>query len=316
MAELYLQQGFRNEALAVYRELLARHPADSSLRERIEQIEAGSLSSIGIASVSEDVVESALRRHSAKPTRSVRSFFASLAGRRAPLHAPPADEHMAPDVSAFAPVEETSTEGAADAMTDPLDASADPGPTEQDSSVPERSAPITSAAEALADFDPFADAIEMSTPAPGDTMDAAPNAAAPGSLMPGSEDPAPSSPEYSAPGSSLDELFPDAPVTARAEAVAQTLAPAFGRDEPQGRPTRAASSELSLDKVFRGPHEGAPPADGGFSFDQFFSDARPSGGDVAAPAMPPPETGRGGGGAGDAHDIEQFTAWLEGLKKK
>jgi tetratricopeptide (TPR) repeat protein len=316
MAELYLQQGFRNEALAVYRELLARHPADSSLRERIEQIEAGSLSSIGIASVSEDVVESALRRHSAKPTRSVRSFFASLAGRRAPLHAPPADEHMAPDVSAFAPVEETSTEGAADAMTDPLDASADPGPTEQDSSVPERSAPITSAAEALADFDPFADAIEMSTPAPGDTMDAAPNAAAPGSLMPGSEDPAPSSPEYSAPGSSLDELFPDAPVTARAEAVAQTLATAFGRDEPQGRPTRAASSELSLDKVFRGPHEGAPPADGGFSFDQFFSDARPSGGDVAAPAMSPPETGRGGGGAGDAHDIEQFTAWLEGLKKK
>jgi hypothetical protein len=32
--------------------------------------------------------------------------------------------------------------------------------------------------------------------------------------------------------------------------------------------------------------------------------------------MSPPETGRSGGGAGDAHDIEQFTAWLEGLKKK
>ena len=105
-------------------------------------------------------------------------------------------------------------------------------------------------------------------------------------------------------------------MTPRTEAAAQTLATAFGRQEPQGRPTRAASSELSLDKVFRGSPEGAPPADGGFSFDQFFSDARPAGSDVAAPTMSPPEMGRSGGGAGDAHDIEQFTAWLEGLKKK
>ena len=317
MAELYLHQGFRNEALAVYRELLTRNPADSSLRDRIEQIEAGSLSSIGMASVSEGVVESALRRQAAKPTRSVRSFFASLAGRRAPLHAPRADEHMDRDVSAFAPVEETSAEAGADAVAEQPDASAAPEPTEQDFSAPERSAPIESAAEALADFDPFAGAIEMSTPASGNTTDAAPNAEAPAPPMPVAEDPAPLSlPEPSAPGSSLDELFPDAPVTARAEAAAQTLATAFGRDEPQGRPTRAASSELSLDKVFRGTPEGVPPADGGFSFDQFFSDARPSGADVAAPTMSPPETGRSGGGAGDAHDIEQFTAWLEGLKKK
>ena len=106
-------------------------------------------------------------------------------------------------------------------------------------------------------------------------------------------------------------------MTPRTEAAAQTLATAFGRGEPQGRPTRAASSELSLDKVFRGSPEGAPPADGGFSFDQFFSDARQSsGGDVAAQAMSPPDAGRSAGAAGDAHDIEQFTAWLEGLKKK
>ena len=112
----------------------------------------------------------------------------------------------------------------------------------------------------------------------------------------------------------LEDLFPDTPVTARTEAAAQTLATAFGRAEPQGRPTRAASNELSLDHVFRGAPEGAPPADGGFSFDQFFSDSRASGAD-ATPAASAPESGRGPG-ASDAHDIEQFTAWLEGLKKK
>jgi hypothetical protein len=114
---------------------------------------------------------------------------------------------------------------------------------------------------------------------------------------------------------SLEDLFPETPVTARTEAAAQTLATAFGRSEPQGRPTRAASNELSLDNVFRGAPEGAPPTDGGFSFDQFFSDSRASTSDVAAPATTAPDTGRSSNSS-DAHDIEQFTAWLEGLKKK
>ena len=95
---------------------------------------------------------------------------------------------------------------------------------------------------------------------------------------------------------------------------AQTPASAFRHSEPQGRPTRAASNELSLDHVFRGAPGAAPAADGGFSFDQFFSDAQASGDDAAAAARAP-EAVRGGE-SGDAHDIEQFTAWLEGLKKK
>src|SRR4029453_18478985 len=85
MAELYLQQGFRNEALAVYRELLARNPGDASLRDRTAQIESGSISSLGMATLSENVVESALKRQTTRPTRTVRAFFASLAGRRAPV---------------------------------------------------------------------------------------------------------------------------------------------------------------------------------------------------------------------------------------
>jgi hypothetical protein len=292
MAELYLQQGFRNEALEVYRELLARNPADASLRERIEQIENGSISSVGMAMVSENVVESALKRQSARPTRSVRSFFASLASRRAPMQPPRdgGDEASAPSV-----------EAEPDALT-----------------------PSPSAAETLATFDPFADTVEAESWAgvvPNETSAPAAEVAPPSSPTPSASRmptpvATPAAPHEPASGRrSLEDLFPDTPITARTEAAAQTLATAFGRSEPQGRPTRAASNELSLDHVFRGAPEGAPAGDGGFSFDQFFSDSRASGAEASAPAASAPDSDRGGG-SGDAHDIEQFTAWLEGLKKK
>jgi len=268
MAELYLQQGFRNEALSVYRELLARNPGDSSLRERIEQIESGSMSSIGIATLSENVVESALKRQAARPARSVRSFFAVLAGRRAPERAP-----------------------AHDAVADATPA--------------ELPAPSGAAAE-MATFDPFG----AQPPEPRDEPggDGLPNVT---SESPNDEPAPPADPPRS-----LQDLFPTGAVAPGAESVAETFATAFGRPEPQGRPTRAASNELSLDHVFRGMPEGAPSPDGGFSFDQFFSDARQAPNDVATA----PATSSSGGGQGDegsdSHDIEQFTAWLEGLKKK
>jgi hypothetical protein len=315
MAELYLQQGFRTEALAVYRELLARNPTDSSLRDRIDQIESGSMSSIGIAAVSEDVVESAIRRQSAKPPRSVRSFFASLAGRRAPYQPPRELDDTAADVSSFAPVDESPVESEPTELLEPPSPASDLQPAADASSGEGRIAPLLSAAETLASFDPFADATDAASPMMEDAPDAMPNVEPPVLHIGPAASAAPPARDETPARRSLEDLFPDSPVTPRTEAAAQTLATAFGRPEPQGRPTRAASSELSLDKVFRGAPEGSPPADGGFSFDQFFSDARPAGGDVAAPTMSPPETGRSGG-TGDAHDIEQFTAWLEGLKKK
>ena len=263
MAELYLQQGFRNEALAVYRELLARNPADASLRERIDQIESGSVSSIGMASVSEDVVESALKRHSGRPPRSVRSFFASLAGRRAPARREP--EALTSESEA-APVEAAAR--------------------------PARTTPVPSAAETLATYDPFADAADAE-PISHSALDAAATPNEPFA-------------EFSAGVTTTSRQTPRS-------APAQTPASALGHSEPQGRPTRVASNELSLDHVFRGTPEAAPAAEGGFSFDQFFSDSQGSG--DAAAAATTPESGRGGESA-DAHDIEQFTAWLEGLKKK
>ena len=333
MAELYLQQGFRNEALAVYRELLSRNPADASLRDRIEQIESGAISSIGMASVSEDVVESALKRQQ-RSARSVRSFFASLASRRAP--APRDDASIAPSDAAFEPMaEEPQPELTTDAQfATPVEPTAEAEPVAEPVSParPARITPIISAAETLASFDPFADAADTEpTPISSFDADATPNeplaefsngivSPPPARQTPLSTPAQTRAPETAAPFEpparrSLEDLFPDTPVTARTEAAAQTLATAFGRDEPQGRPTRAASNELSLDHVFRGAPEGAPPADGGFSFDQFFSDSRAAGGDAAAQAASAPESGRGPGSS-DAHDIEQFTAWLEGLKKK
>ena len=335
MAELYLQQGFRNEALAVYRELLSRNPGDESLRDRIAQIESGSISSIGMASVSEEVVESARRRQTSRPPRSVRSFFASLAGRRAP--APQRSAAESHEVSAEQYIEEQRIEqhhieeqyiGEQDiAAHIPEQHLQEPPPPAAE---PERITPLMSAAETLASYDPFADAADEgfsvapptpeTTPNVMGTPNGTPEAVAPTARptpvsMPAqppvamAPEPVESAPERR----SLEELFPDPQITTRTETAAQTLATAFGRQEPQGRPTRAASNELSLDHVFRGAPEGAPAGDGGFSFDQFFSDSRSSG-DVAAPTVTS-DTGRSSGST-DAHDIEQFTAWLEGLKKK
>jgi tetratricopeptide (TPR) repeat protein len=280
MAELYLQQGFRNEALTVYRELLSRNPADTSLRDRIDQIESGSISSIGLASVSEDVVESALKRHSGRPPRSVRSFFASLAGRRAPAPREPAHTDS-PSEAASPTFDELPSQPNADVPVMPVSAAR-----------PARTTPVPSAAETLASFDPFADTGDAE-PMSASTLDAAATPNEPFAEF---------STGLAAPSRQTPRSMP-----------AQTPPSVFSHSEPQGRPTRAASNELSLDHVFRGAPESAPPADGGFSFDQFFSDSQA--GDDAATAAAAPESGRGGGSA-DAHDIEQFTAWLEGLKKK
>ncbi len=82
MAELYLQQGYVQEALDIYRQLAAQNPADDTLRERVKQLEQGSRSSIGIAAISDEVVEAAHKRATTKPKRTIRSFFAKLAMRR------------------------------------------------------------------------------------------------------------------------------------------------------------------------------------------------------------------------------------------
>ncbi|MCC6317773.1 MAG: hypothetical protein IT361_08790 [Gemmatimonadaceae bacterium] len=80
MAELYLQQGFTEEGLAIYRQLLRQSPEDIALQRRVASLERGGES---------QVVESTI-----SPAGSVRAFFARFATRprrRDRVDAPNAD---------------------------------------------------------------------------------------------------------------------------------------------------------------------------------------------------------------------------------
>jgi tetratricopeptide (TPR) repeat protein len=103
-----------------------------------------------------------------------------------------------------------------------------------------------------------------------------------------------------------------------------------------GEATRPAAEGISLDEVFgdEGPRSSVPPPpdtpaapeaapppstqSGGFSFDQFFSPAPAAGSPPPAgsPDAPParPSGGRGMPPVEDESDLDQFQAWLRGLK--
>lgn len=101
--------------------------------------------------------------------------------------------------------------------------------------------------------------------------------------------------------------------------------------DAQGEPTQPAADVISLDAVFgdqvgRGSvaevappppaPEAAPPAAagrGGFSFDDFFG-AAPGGGAAGTPARSSPRTSRPNRPQPEDEDLDQFQAWLKGLK--
>jgi tetratricopeptide (TPR) repeat protein len=109
--------------------------------------------------------------------------------------------------------------------------------------------------------------------------------------------------------SALSNLFAAAKPAEADEGRASSLANAF--TDPAGRPTRAAERELSLDHLFRDVPPGSTA--GGMTLDEFYStpDATSNSSTESGEASEPPESG-GTSGA----DIRQFTAWLEGLRKK
>ena len=312
MAELYLQQGFVQEALAVYRQLLEQNPEDAALRERIESLEHGARSSVSMAAVSDEVVEAARKRQASPNRRSMRQFLGSLAARRPPqreaIEEPADDSVRAARVSGEAqyPETEASMEPAAEAL--PFE----PQPASDSSFAPASSVPHDL---------PFEPA--ESEPLPYE----APSSRAPRTSHDReairSDEPsyfaAPSAPQAD---DGLDALFAGADIDPDDHAAATTLAGAFDSTSlpaapagPRGRPTRAAPSELSLDNVFResGGDAGLQKPRSDFSFDQFFSDdatasSSHANGDEgpAEPSAEPPSP----------DDIGQFNAWLEGLKKK
>jgi hypothetical protein len=84
MAELYLQQGFRDEALAVYRQLLVMNPDDAILAARVQALEE-TAASAGSSSYQspQSYVPAQPRADSAG--QSMRAFLGVFARRRAPM---------------------------------------------------------------------------------------------------------------------------------------------------------------------------------------------------------------------------------------
>jgi tetratricopeptide (TPR) repeat protein len=140
---------------------------------------------------------------------------------------------------------------------------------------------------------------------------------------PGAPAPQPSGPPARSP---LDDAFAIAHSDPEPDPVSEVVSP--------GEATRPATDSISLDQVFgdegsrssSAALEATPPAPsaapqetGGFSFDQFFSSTeQPAGGGEVAPASPQPPA-RGSGArlrppVEDEGDLDQFQAWLRGLK--
>jgi tetratricopeptide (TPR) repeat protein len=112
---------------------------------------------------------------------------------------------------------------------------------------------------------------------------------------------------FAAAASALANLFSASMPPAADEGAASTLAGAYS--DPAGRPSRAADRELSLDHLFRDVPPGGSPT-GGVTLDEFYSTPNASQGSPTEPGEVAGSEESGGA------DIRQFTAWLEGLRKK
>lgn len=240
MAELYLQQGFHDEALSIYRQLLAQQPEDPTLRDRVAALERGASSAVVEGIVPRDLADRA--------GQSVRSFFAHFARRQ--------------------PRQRAEQQGGGD---DDADAS-DPHGGEPVGNAPAAREPsfagVATREEAL-------------------TVPDAPTAQ--GSVA------------------TLTQLFAAGAVSGADEHAASTLASAFGGSDapPAGQGGGTHERELSLEHLFR---DVPARSSGAVTLDEFYEGS--SGGE-SDPASQHTEDGD----ERDA-DIEQFTAWLEGLKKK
>jgi len=236
MAELYLQQGFRDEALAIYRQLLAQSPDDRTLIDRVNAIERGATSTVVEGIAPRDVIDRA--------GQSVRQFFAHLARR--------------------VPRARMEGEGEGSFGEASLSGGGDDGRSGEGEG---RTAGAANRDEAL--------------------------------TVP---DDAPVAP-------SLTSLFASGTVSGADEDAATHLASAFGGGDFGGGESppasRSAERELSLEHLFR---DVPSHSSGAVTLDEYYQGSSP--GETTPGAL------EGDGGEEHGADIEQFTAWLEGLKKK
>ena len=312
MAELYLQQGYVQEALDIYRQLAAQNPSDETLRERVRQLEQGSRSSVGMAAISDDVVQAAHKRATSKPKKTIRHFFAKLAMRRVV-------EREAPEPAGEDDGGQGDAGYSAPPVPPPRSAPSQPsGPPMSRRAAPELEEP------AWLRSDP---APEAKAPEGSHQQDDVPWLAG---YEPDVVESKPSSdlPRPHTGGDMIaippSELFPQRSIAADDENAAAKLASVFEPDFaarltpvhplPTQQPPREAPSgpggkegtarkaeELSLDQVFgRTPASGSPEAGSGFTFDEFFDEKKDANREGTQDA---------------SSEIELFNTWLDQLKK-
>ena len=286
MAELYLQQGFRDEALQVYKQLAEQNPDDASLRDRISRLEHGDRASISFDAVQDHDLDLA-------PGTD------SLVMMNEPAAAPDVSEPAAaPDVAEPAsmafdalPMIATFAETvAATAVEVEPVAFATPTPVVAIPSVQSARAFFASLAQRRAvrgDGTPVQSAAAVAAPEAALTLSSA--------------------------GGTIDGLF-GATSSDADDVMGRALATAVGTVESapiRGKPTQAAASELTLDSVFRSD---SPMRTSGpiarqskvLNFDQFFA--------ADAPADPPAPAADPDAPPASPADDAQFNSWLKGLR--
>ncbi|HVZ50202.1 MAG TPA: tetratricopeptide repeat protein, partial [Gemmatimonadaceae bacterium] len=315
MAELYLQQGFRDEALSVYRKLAEQNPDDASIRERIASLEGGGRSSLTLERVSEEIpvvapgTDHLVPMNDAAPPAADEFAVEPLAldtGFDAVPAAPPAG--VEPEVLDLEPAAGLTADVAVDVGAGPVAETVAEPPAEP--AAEPAAEPVAEPAAELPVAMPAARTARSYFAGLAQRRAVRSNGAAP--VTNGSVAPPPPQPSARNSGS-LDALFGGAEPESADEAMGRALATAVGSGEVapiRGRPTQPAGSELSLDAVFRGDavmRTSGPIArqSSHLKFDQFFA-VEDSGGEPAAPPDP---------GAAPADDA-QFQNWLQGLKDK
>ncbi len=270
MAELYLRQGHLESALEIYRKLVDARPSDSDLGDRMRAVE------LRLYGPSESIDEPVAEPAPAGPT--IREFLQSLVRARA--------------VEAVESI---------DVAAEPLAEAPAETPAETPAEVPEApyGEPLESDVQSSVEFEEFSQE-ELLPPIEPDEWQHPPVSRA-----------TPTAAETVS--GSIDALFTGAEASNSDTNAASRLAEAFAPDGPEtaplhGVPAHRASSELSLDHVFK---TGTPPRGentDAFSFDQFFSEEMTQ-------ASPANDAENGAAPREAPDDIAQFNAWLNGLKK-
>ena len=296
MAELYLQQGYRDRALDVYRQLIEQSPGDMGLRERMARVERE-----GASVVSEPFA-----------TEAVDTGMPELIDERLEVPAPSPGSVIHGLPTAMEPALVAAAAEGASAATGPV------GPT-----IREYLAAIA-LGQPVPDLQAGPDATAALAGIPLlDTGGEIAEVVAIDEALVVASQPAAAAPRSEA-RTGLDSLF-GAPHETGDVRAADVLSDAYAPPAPpappaaayddadanplSGRPARPAGNDLSLDHVFGQPRQSGPAKPtGSFSFDQFFADG--------AVKTPREESSEPEPRNGSDDDIEQFNSWLKGLKNK